>query len=412
MTYTINPVVTIGGVNYTQEVLNGVTCTLGRTNVDEQPRAGYCTISIVEFDVNTTPILIDDLIQIRIDNSVGTDITLWTGYVADLTKTVRNWGTAGYATETRITGIGSLAKVNKRQTGSGGYPKEFDGDRIKEILFEIAGITYANVDPTEQWQDINPLTPWQSYDIFIGTIDTPGTFELKAYSGGSTNGLALAQTMAQSGLGLIYENAEGKITYSDFSNRINKVSTNGFLELEADAILAPSLTSTSRLSDLVNDVTITYKNNQTTNDSDPNSIALYGTFEANVTTQLENLSDAEQRVDYFLSTRAFPRYSLTQINLLLSLDLLDNTFRDNIIAIEVNQPISVASLPPNIYDGTFSGFVEGYTWVINENELFLTLNVSDFALSQIEMNWLQVPPAEVWNTITPSLTWANARSVL
>jgi len=412
MPYAINPVVTIGGVNYTQEVLNGVSCTAGRTNVDEQPRAGYCSISIVEFDTNTTPILIDDEIQIRVDNSVGADVNLWTGFVSDVTKTVRDFGTAGYSTETRITGIGSLAKLNKRKVGGAGYAKEFDGTRVRTIIFETAGITYASVDPTEQWEDVNPLTPWQSYDILIGTIDTPGTFELQAYSAGATSGLTLAQTMAKSGLGILYESADGKLNYADYSRRIDEVAANGFLELEADAILAGALTSTSRLSDLVNDVTITYKNNQTTSDNDANSIALYGSFQASITTELENLVDAQQRADYFLSTRAFPRYSLTQINLVLSLELLDNTFRDNMIGIEISQPISVGSLPPNIYNGTFSGFVEGYTWSISRNELFLTLNVSDFALSQIEMNWLQVPPSELWNTITPSLTWANARSVL
>lgn len=413
MPYVIDPVVLIGGTAYTNETLNGVSCTTGRTNVDEQPRAGYCTISIVEFDTNTTPIFIDDLIQIRVDNSAGTNhVNLWTGYVVDINKVVRNWGTAGYVTETRVTGIGSLAQLNRRRVGAGGYAKEFDGDRIADILFEGAGITYANVDPNEQWQDVDPLTTWQAYDILFGTIDRPGDFELTAYSSGVANALSLAQTMAQSGLGILYESADGKINYAAYSRRMDEVSANGFLELDADVVLAPALTSTSRLADLVNDVTVTYKNNQSTNDTDPTSIASYGTYQTSISTVLENLADAQQRVDYYLSTRAFPRYSLTQLNLIASLPLTDNVMRDALLNIEISQPISVNNLPPNIYNGVFTGFVEGYTWTISRNELFLTLNVSDFALSQIEMNWLQVPAAERWNTITASLTWENARSVL
>lgn len=78
MPYTINPIVNIGGTNFTNETLNGVSCTLGRTNIDEQPRAGYCTVSIVEFDTATTDIELDDEIQIRVDDSTGADVILWT----------------------------------------------------------------------------------------------------------------------------------------------------------------------------------------------------------------------------------------------------------------------------------------------------------------------------------------------
>lgn len=412
MPYTINPIVNIGGTNFTNETLNGVSCTLGRTNIDEQPRAGYCTVSIVEFDTATTDIELDDEIQIRVDDSTGADVILWTGFVSDINKVVRNWGSAGYATETRITGIGSLAKLNKRRVGATGYAKEFDGTRVKNIVFETAGITWATVDPiTLTWATVDPLLTWESFDILLGTFDTPGDFELTAYSSGSTNALSLAQTMAQSGLGILYESANGKINYSKFTSRADDVALNGFTYLNAAAILAPALTSTSRLSDLVNDVTVTYKNNQTTTDSDATSIAIYGFLQTNVSTVLENLADAQQRVDYYLATRAYPRYTLTQLNLVLSNPDLDDTFRDEMLNVAISKPIAVTNLPPNIYDTVFAGFVEGLTWTISRNELFLTLNVSDYALSQISMNWLQVPASELWNTLSPTLDWANARTV-
>ena len=137
---------------------------------------------------------------------------------------------------------------------------------------------------------------------------------------------------------------------------------------------------------------------------------MYGDFEIRVVTQLENALDAEQRVDYYLTTRAFPRTSLTQINLLMGTSISD-TLRDDLLGLTINKPIAISGLPANIYNTAFSGFVEGYTYTIARNELFLTLNVSDYALSQLEMNWLQVPAAETWNTITPTLDWENARSV-
>ena len=410
MTFVVNPVVTIADVDYSGDALNGVTANAGRSNVDEQPRAGYCSISIIAFDNTVPAIEIDQKIEIKVDDSNGTPVVLWTGWVADVTKTVRGFGSVGYATETRVTGIGTLAKLNRRRAGASGYPKEFDGDRVYDILFETAGIQWADVNPTQTWADVNPLQNWATYDILIGDIDTGGDFELTAYSGGEANGLGLAQAAAQSGLGILYECNCGRINYDSFTARLDRVATDGFTNIDLDAIIATNLTSVSRLADLANNVEVVYKNGQIEVDTNANSLALYGDYEIKIQTQLEKQVDAAQRVEYYLTTRAFPRVTLSQISLVLHTGIADQ-LRDDLLGLTISLPIAVDGLPPNIYNGAFSGFVEGYTWTISRNELFLTLNVSDYALSQLNMNWLQVPASETWNTITPTLDWANARSV-
>jgi hypothetical protein len=410
MTYTINPRVTIGSVDYTAEVLNGLTCTAGRTNVDEQPRAGYCSIDILDFDNNVAAVEVDDKIVIKVDDSTGNDVILWSGWVSDVVKQIQAQGEVGLATQTRVTGIGSLAKLNRRRVGAGGYAVEFDGDRVHDIIFETAGITYADVDPALEYGDVDPLLTWGTFDILIGTIDRPGDFELTAYADGIANGLTLAQQAAASGLGVLFEDNEGKINYSSFTRRLDDVALNGFTNLDLNSILSIGLTSVSRLADLANKVEIEYKAAAIETGVDAASTALYGDFEIRVVTQLENLLDAAQRVDYYLATRAFPSTSLTQINLLMGTSISD-TLRDDLLGLTINKPIAISSLPVNIYNSAFSGFVEGYTYTIARNELFLTLNVSDYALSQLQMNWLQVPAPETWNTITPTLEWENARSV-
>lgn len=412
MPYVINPVVTINDVDYTSDTINGLTATAGRTIVDEQPRAGYCNVRIIEFDANTNNIEIHQEIQIKVDDSNGNDVVLWTGYVSDVTRSIQQFGQTGYVTQVNVTGVGTLGKLNRRLAGGNGYAKQFDGDRIAAILLETAGETWADVDPALTWANVDPLLTWADYDILIGTIDTPGDFELQAYAAGQTNGLTLAQTMANSGLGLLYENNLGQINYDSFSARLDRVATNGFLNLDADAILAAGLTSTSRLNDLINSVTVSYKNNQTQTGSDTTSIAAYGEYMSAIATELEHTADATQRVNYYLDTRAFPRTSITGVNLVLSTDTIADALRDDLLGLYVGLPVSIDSLPANIYDAPFTGFVEGYTWQLNRNELFLSLNVSDYALSQLEMNWLQVPASETWNTITPTLDWANARSVI
>jgi hypothetical protein len=409
MTYAINPQVTIASVDYTSETINGVTITQGRTTVDEQPRAGYCTVNIIDFDNDVANIEIDEQIVIKVDDSNGNEVTLFTGFVADVQKQVDARGTVGTKTSTRVTGIGSLAKLNRRRVGASGYPKELDGERIEQILKETAGITWADINPALQWQNVNPLQDWSTFDILIGDIDQ-GDFELFAYAAQVANGLALAQLMAQSGVGILYEGKDGKINYDEFSARAAKVATDGFLNLDLDAMLAVGLTSISRLSDLINDVEIIYKNGQSETGVDSSSLALYGEFDLTLQTQLENGADAEQRVNYYLETRAFPRTSLSQINLTLGTSI-DNTLRNDLLDIGVSTPIAISGLPANIYPVGFTGFVEGYTWTIARNELFLSLNVSDFALSQLQMNWLQVPATLVWQDVDPALQYENARSV-
>lgn len=412
MTYTIDPRVTINGVEYRDKTINGVSLTNGRTTVDEQPRAGYATITLVTPDNTYPTIEIDQRVVVQVDNSAGTPVTLWTGWVSDIETSLVAYGATGRLNEQRITAVGSLTKLNRRLVGFNGYPKENDGDRISDIIKEGAAITWAEYEPaTNTWADVNSLLQWQTVDILVGDIDQPGDFELIAYSGGEASALGLAQAAASSGLGVLYESPDGKISYADYSSRINEVATNGFTTIDTDAILANGLSSVSRLADLANDVEVIYKNNQTVQDTDQSSIAAYGTFAAKINTLLELQNDAEQRVEYYLETRAFPRTRLNQITLALHLDQVSSSMRNAMLPMVISKPITILGLPTSIYPETFIGFVEGFTWTINRNELFLTLNVSEYGLSQLEMNWSQVPPAETWQTINATLEWQEARVV-
>ena len=247
--------------------------------------------------------------------------------------------------------------------------------------------------------------------MLIGEIDRPGDFELVDYSGGESSGLTLAQQAAISGLGVLFESPDGKINYSSYSSRSNDVFDNGFTELNTNSILSDGLSSVSRLSDLANDVEITYGSNQIERDQDNTSVALYGLYAARVNSLLVNQVDAAQRVEYYLETRSFPRRQLNQITLALHLDQVSNTMRDSVLPMRVSKPIRIAGLPPSVYPDNFIGFVEGYTWTINRNELFLTLNISEYALSQLEMNWLQVPANLAWEDVNATLEWQEARVV-
>ena len=298
MTYTINPQVLINDVEYKGEAIQGVTLTNGRTIVDEQPRAGFATIILVTPDNTNPSIEIDYKVVVKVDDSTGANTTLWTGWVSDIESSIVGFGSEGRLNQQKITAIGTLAKLNRRLVGAGGYAKENDGDRVFDIIKEGAGITWAEYSPaTDTWADVGASLQWQNTDILIGDIDQPGDFELIAYASGATGALALAQQAAQSGLGVLYESPDGKISYSDYTYRTDEVAANGFTTIDTDSILARGLSSVSRLSDLINEVEVKYKNNQTETDEDATSIALYGRFASSVNTILELQADAEQRVE-------------------------------------------------------------------------------------------------------------------
>jgi hypothetical protein len=355
MTYTIDPKILINGVEYKAETINGVTLTAGRTTVDEQPRAGFASITLVTPDNTYPDIEIDYRVVVQVDNSAGTPVTLWTGWVSDVETTLGAFGATGFLNQQRITAVGSLSKLNRRLAGGSGYAKEFDGDRVYGIIYETAGETWASYDPAETWADVNPLLTWQTADLLIGDIDRPGDFELTDYAAAENSGLTLAQQAAASGLGILYESPDGKISYDDYTSRTDDVSLNGFTDIDSDAILTSGLSSVSRLSDLANEVEIVYKNNQTEIDSNAASIALYGLYSAKINTILENAVDAEQRVDYYLDTRAFPRRQLNQITLALHLDQVANLMRDAMLPMRISKPIRITALPDSIYPGAFAG---------------------------------------------------------
>lgn len=186
MPYTVDPKVKINGVAYTDKAIEGVTLTNGRESVDEQPRAGYATITLVTPDNTYPTINIDEKVQVIVDDSSGTEVTLWTGWVSDVEVGLAAWGETGWLNQQKITAVGSLSKLNRRLVGGSGYAKEFDGDRIYNIIYETAGTTWATYTPaSDTWADVDSLLQWQSVDLLIGEIDRPGDFELTSYSSGS-----------------------------------------------------------------------------------------------------------------------------------------------------------------------------------------------------------------------------------
>ena len=87
---------------------------------------------------------------------------------------------------------------------------------------------------------------------------------------------------------------------------------------------------------------------------------------------------------------------------------VDDADRDALINVFMGQPISLANLPVNMQSGNFLGFVEGWRFQASFNELAITLLVSPLPFSLQAMAWQDVSVAETFNTLSPTLDYADA----
>lgn len=410
--YNPQPVVTVGGVDFTDDTINLISITAGRATIDDQPRAGYANVSLIITDNTYPTIALNSLLRVSVVNSAGIDPYIFTGYVTDVTRRVVAGGNLANAVQIDIVAAGPLARLAKLKTEAT-YPKEYDGDRIAEILTNVFTTSWDEVVPaTGTWAAVDPAKTWQTYDGgYVGTVDTPGDFELYAYSGGEVEALSLTRLVANSALGILYETGDGLINYDASGTRIDRVGSQGFTTVSSDYLSSLSIASDSRIADLINELTITYKANASVTGSDVDSIAAYGLFSAQRGTYLEQTVQAEQQRDFFLQTRAIPRVNIQSVNVPLHNPDLPDATRDALIGVFCGLPVEIPDLPTAVFNHPFTGFVEGYTWRVTRNTADLSLTVSDYGLTAIQQAWEQVNALETWNTLNATITWENATVV-
>jgi len=336
---------------------------------------------------------------------------LFGGYVTDIDVTVTKGGLQTVSEVIRLVALGALSKLPKALT-EGVLSKDFDGDQILTILTDLLVNNWNEVPPSETWAVYNPATTWaDAENVGLGTIDTPGNYELTSRSSDLTDAYSLVAALANSGLGYIYEDAYGRISYADSTHRADYLAANGYVALDGNHAFAPGMRTSKRIGDIRNDVTITYKANATASATDTQSIAIYGKQAVNISTSLENAVDAEDQADFYLAIRAFPEAQFRSITFPLGSTEIDDADRDTLLNVFMGLPLDISNLPGNMLNGTFQGFVEGWTFQASYNGLQLTLNLSPTAYSIQTTRWDRVNPAETWNTINASLEWIDATIV-
>jgi hypothetical protein len=391
--------------------LANLTITSGRTDIYSQPVAGYCSVEIINLNLTTFEIDVNDSIIIKVKDSTGTFVNLFGGDITDVETSVKTAGIGGVTESIRITALGALSKLPKTLT-TGVLSKAYDGDQIYTILSEVLFDQWNEVPAAETWAAYNPITTWANAENSgLGEIDRAGDYELAARSSSVIDVYSLVSALATSGLGYLYEDSSGRIGYADSTHRSQYLSTYGYVDLNAGEALTSNLSIARRLGDIRNKVTITYKNGAQVTAEDAASIAVYGSQAQNIQTSIENAADAEDQADFYLAIRAYPQDEFKSITYQLGSPNIDNSDRDALLEVFMGLALNITNLPANLLGGSFQGFVEGWTFRAGYNSLEITLNLSPIAYSLQAFRWNNVPAVETWNTISPTLDWLNATIV-
>jgi len=404
---------TVNGTDYTNVTLANLSHNAGRTDIYSQPIASYMQITIVALNNQTYDFNVNDGIALQVKNSSNTYVSLFGGNITDLTVEVGNTGAVGTEIRYTLIAVGALAKLQKTIT-DGVLSQDEDGNQILDLLDDLLLASWNELPAAETWAGYNATETWaQAGDIGLGEIDTPGLYTMENRAANPDTIYNIASLIANSAFGVIYEDNQGNINYDDADHRQNYLLTNGYVDLDANHSIGKGLKTTTRSGDIRNDIYINYGNNFGSQEtaSDATSIATYGYKAESINTVLHDATSAQEVADRYIAQRAYPLPVFQRITFPITNPEMDDSDRDNLLGIFMGQPLNIQNLPSQISTGAFEGYVEGWSWTTRFNELFLTINLSPVAFSQVAMRWNTVPVTEQWDTLSTTLTWENATIV-
>jgi len=397
-------VVFAGAVEYADNTISSIGISLGRRDIYEQANPGIASVRLWTDADTALNVNLSDSVDIQIKDSTNTYQTIYSGIISDIDITLDAYGSEGSVAIYNITAVGPLALVNKHLTGAVNYAKEFDGTRVLNILSDVFLQDWDEVPADLIWSSVSNIATWANWDgsnitlvnDLIADIDTPGTYELAAYTDGLTDALALVQSAAQSGRGFLLESRDGSIHYDSYGARAAYVP----LTLTSDDLLAAGLRQAAQWSEIVNDVTVTTYNGTEAYAADYTSQQSYGQLAGSRSTTLHNSADAEIQATAFLESRAFPRTYPEELTIPLHSPTVSDATRDALITMLVGSAIYTQSLPA-VFGTTFDGFVEGMKWNLTRYTSDLTLVCSALSETYPHKVWLQIAPTVTWASYTP-----------
>ncbi len=401
------------GDTITGITLVGFSITSGRTDVNSQAQAGYAAIRILNLTNQVYTWGINTSITIEVKDTTATFVPIFGGRISDIAVGVERSGSEGAVTVIDIYALGALAKL-QNAVWEGSLSKAFDGIQIRTILESLLTNAWNEVPPAETWATYNATETWENaQNIGIGEIDE-GEYEMISRSASPVNMYSYVADLANSGIGYLYEDANGLISYGDADHRQNYLVANGYVNLDANDALSDGIRSTTRQGDIVNNLVINYKNNFGTSYTytDQTSIEDFGLYARSINSLIDEDADAQLVAERFVNFRSTPKAKFDSITFALQNPEISDANRNSLLNVFMGMPVAIANLPANINSGSFVGYVEGWTFRSTLSGLTLSLTLSPTEFWTVAQEWNQVTATLTWAAVDGTLTWQNATGVI
>ena len=401
------------GSDITNITLTSLNITSGRTDFNSATLPGYCQLSAINTDNTVYNWTVNTAITIEVQDSAGSYVAIFGGRISDLAIEVQTAGNTATVTRINITAVGALAKL-QRALFDGNLTEDLDGGQIEQLLEELLTESWNEVSPSLLWSNYEATTTWANAgNVGLGEIDA-GEYTMVSRQITDAIIAPIAQQIASSAGGYLYEDASGRISYADASHRQDYLETYGYVELDGGDALGAGVSAVTRQGNLVNKLIVDYGNNfnNTYTAEDTTSQATYGLYTEQFNSYLKNANDVELFADKVIGLRAYPYAEFQSITFPLQSPEIDDTERDALLNVSMGLPVAISNLPANISGGTFLGFVEGWSFRASVGGLFLTLRLSPTEFNTFTEAWEDVNASEDWTTISPILTWQNATGVI
>jgi hypothetical protein len=405
--------ISVNGTELTSVTLTNLTITSGRQDINNPTPPGYCALTIVNFEGTNYNFGVNTAVTIEVKDSSATYIPIFGGRISDLKQTVRSAGSSAIITTLQITAVGALAKL-QRSIFDGNLAEGLDGAQILDLLDDLLLDDWNEVPAAETWANYNATETWnQAGNIGLGEVDA-GEYTMVSRQLTDAVIAPIANQIANSALGYLYEDANGLIGYADASHRQDYLVANGYTDLDARQAIASGIGVIQRQGDMANKIIVDYGNNFNSSYTaeDIDSQETYGLFAEQINSYVKNAVDVEDVADRLLQLRAYPRDTFQSITFALQSPEIDDTDRDALLNIFMGQPVRITNLPLNILGGEFTGFIEGWTFNASVSGLSVTFLATPTEFSAFAQQWAQVNAAESWNSVLNTLEWQDAIGVI
>ena len=380
MTWKPELTVSIKGSDRAAITLTDVLVSFGRSTVWEQSRSSYARIAImnnIDYDFRWD---MNQVVILKVKNTSGVDVTIFTGRITSVDNNLAGSGTIGRSAVQTITAVGPFSKMSRKIIGTSSWTQEFDTARMTRI-FNDSGV-----------------------DIDI--VDSPGIYQFASRSANAIDGYTAAASFAQQAFGYIYETPYYTVGFANEARRTNNAKANGYTVIPRNHILWNNVSSQKTLADILNNITVSY-NAGTRTSIDSTSISDYGQVDGSISTTLYNSADAQTQADRYVTLRAYPRTSLSSFTIPVNSPNVSDAMKNFYISMSMGEPIDITDLPMALKNTDYRGFVEGYSFAINQFEMILTLITSDYTYSFTPTRWQDVSSSLTWNGVGSTVQWTT-----